>query len=144
ARREPSGRRIAAAPIAQPAEAADLKSVQSGFESQWGHRERRDCNDLSASCGAGSARLPTLCPLPTPTRVSGQSVHLVVRMRHRTEVNTEHNSSSPRRRGWLEEHSPYGEIWEEKVPFRLECPSPPGHGDASGPLGTGAQRGRTQ
>ena len=27
------------APIAQSAEAADLKSVQSGFESQWGHSD---------------------------------------------------------------------------------------------------------
>lgn len=26
------------APIAQSAEAVDLKSIQSGFESQWGHR----------------------------------------------------------------------------------------------------------
>src|SRR5699024_8255622 len=37
------------APIAQPAEAADLKSVQSGFESLWGHPEggaveRPTCN----------------------------------------------------------------------------------------------------
>lgn len=29
------------APIAQSAEAVDLKSIQSGFESQWGHYYQR-------------------------------------------------------------------------------------------------------
>ena len=46
------------APIAQLAEAADLKSAQSGFESQWGH-----CKDLvgvlrTYSGGRGRAALP--------------------------------------------------------------------------------------
>ena len=47
------------APIAQLAEAADLKSVQCRFESDWGHRVRADQIDsegVVSSLSAGAVR----------------------------------------------------------------------------------------
>jgi hypothetical protein len=38
------------APIAQLAEAADLKSAQCRFESDWGHRKSPACRVFDASC----------------------------------------------------------------------------------------------
>jgi hypothetical protein len=46
--RFPRARFAAGAPIAQLAEAADLKSAQCRFESDWGHHGRYEC--LAALC----------------------------------------------------------------------------------------------
>ena len=94
------------APVAQPAEAGDLKSLQSGFESQRGYagrllraappgpharRDRRDCARTGAGPRLGSV-LDLTAPAPPPPPVDG-----TIRRGGWTALTRRHRRTSRRR-----------------------------------------------